>query len=296
MKHCSWRRYQELRMPPGRCGGGSSPRGLSNALPGHLKPWVQSSTPSRLATEKRNFSASDYDDARPAKLWNLCRRLAMTKISHLSFNAFTHLAQARVYDSDSSLLPKPCALRAFVLLCWPQMNSAHWRTAVIPSMLNVPSAKISQVGWVWGQLFPEGTPTREFPFPLQKKKSNIALNQPHRCHCTYMEPTDSVDFDNHKQHSWLSASAWGFCFHGNLVPAHAICSSGNVPSFWVYMDPRFEPFIQGTFSGRSLSLPHPLSHFPALFLPPLYTQTMLTHARYINKKKTNDQIEKWQVI
>ena len=191
MKHCSWHRYQELRMPPGRCGGGSSPRGLSNTSPGHLKPWVQSSTPSRLATEKRNFSASDYDDARPAKLWNLCRRLAMTKISHLSFNAFTHLAQARVCDSDSSLLPKPCTLRAFVLLCWPQMNSAHWRTAVIPSMLNVPSAKISQVGWVWGQLFPEGTPTREFPFPLQKK-SNIALNQPHRCYCTYMEPTDSV--------------------------------------------------------------------------------------------------------
>lgn len=132
-------------------------------------PEAQLSTPSHLATGKRDFSASDYNDDQPATLWDLCRRLAMTKISHLSFNVFTHLAQARVCDSDSSLLPKPCALRAFVLLCWPQMNSAHWRTAVIPSLLNFPSAKISQVGWVWGQLFPEGTPTREFPFPLQIK-------------------------------------------------------------------------------------------------------------------------------
>lgn len=97
------------------------------------------------------------------------------KPSLTSFLSFTHSTSSHTLlslgdDSDFSLLPKPRTLRAFVFF-WPQMNPTPLKNRLlIPHTRNFPWAKISQVGWVWGQQPPEGTPTRQ-PSPPKVKHS-----------------------------------------------------------------------------------------------------------------------------
>lgn len=109
---------------------------------------------------EKEFLSIGSQGCQSAKLENPCRGLARLQRVHTTCSGLG--LWLRPVTPPKALYPE-----SLCWFFWPQMNSAHWRTAVIPSTHNFPLAKINQGGWVWGQQLPEGRP----PTPTHTKKN-----------------------------------------------------------------------------------------------------------------------------